>query len=81
MVGDHPVVHPARPVRVAVRGVRRGLDQRPHQVGVVVVVLALQHRADALEPHAGVDRGPRQRAAAPVLELLELHEDEVPESR
>ena len=59
VVGDHPVVDAARPVGVAVGGVGRRLDQRPHQVGVEVVVLALQDRTDALEPHAGVDRGAR----------------------
>ena len=79
VVGDHPVVHLPRPVGVAVGRLGRGLDQRPHQVGVVVVVLALQHRPDPLQPHAGVDRRPRQRHAAAVLELLELHEDEVPD--
>ena len=79
VVGDHPVVDAAGTVGSAVGDVGRGLDQRPHQVGVEVVVLALQHRADALEPHAGVDRGAGQRVAGPVLVLLELHEDEVPD--
>src|SRR5690606_13426947 len=31
------------------------------------------------EPRAGVDRGLRQRRAPTVRELLELHEDEVPD--
>ena len=56
MVGDHPVMHVARPVRLAACGLRARLDQAAHQVGVVIVVLALQQRADALQPHAGVDR-------------------------
>jgi hypothetical protein len=57
----------------------RGLDQAAHQVGVVIVVLALQKRADPLQPHAGVDRLRGELLAAAVLELLELHEDEVPD--
>src|SRR5215470_6101774 len=40
---------------------------------------ALQHRRDALQPRAGVDRGLRQRIARPPFELLELHEDEIPD--
>ncbi len=40
--------------------VGRGRDQRLEQVDVVVVVHALQDGGDALEPHAGVDRGLRQ---------------------
>ena len=49
------------------------------QVDGVIVVRALQHRGDALEPHAGVDRGPRQVDALAALELLVLHEHEVPD--
>ena len=36
------------------------LDEVLEKVDVVVVVLALQHRRDALEAHAGVDRGTRE---------------------
>ena len=55
------------------------LDQRAEQIDGVIVVRALQHRGDALEPHAGVDRGPRQIDALAALELLVLHEHEVPD--
>ena len=79
VVGDHAVVDLAGAVGVAVGRMRRRLDQRAHQVGVVVVVLALQERADPFQPHAGVDRRVRQRLHRAVLELLELHEDEVPD--
>jgi hypothetical protein len=79
VVRDHPVAGPEGPVGCAVGELGRGLDQPAHQVGVVVVVLALQDGADALEAHAGVDRGLGQRVARPVLVLLELHEDEVPD--
>ncbi len=79
MVRDHPVVHLARPVRVAGRAVGRGLDQRPHQVGVIIVVLALQQRADPFQPHAGVDRLHVQRPHRAICELFVLHEDVVPD--
>ena len=46
-------------------------DQRAEQVDVVIVVRALQHRGDALEPHAGVDRGPRQVDALVRRHLLD----------
>ena len=39
---------------------------------------ALQHGGDTFEPHAGIDRGLRQRHTAPIRELLELHEHEIP---
>ncbi len=55
------------------------LDQVGEQVDGVIVVRALQHRGDALEPHAGVDRGAGQVDALAVLELLVLHEDEIPD--
>ena len=80
MVGDHAVMRLARPVGIGAGGMGAGLDQAAHQVGVVVVVLALQQRADPLQPHAGVDRLHVQRhAAAAVGELLVLHEDVVPD--
>ena len=49
------------------------------QVDGVIVVRALQHRGDALEPHAGVDRRARQRHALAALLLLVLHEHQVPD--
>src|SRR5205814_1760136 len=54
-------------------------DQRAEQVYVVIVVLALQHRGDAFQPHAGVDRGARQWHALAARQLLVLHEDQVPD--
>ena len=79
MVGDDPVRHRLWPVRRDARGFGRGRDQRAEQVDVVIVVLALQHRGDAFEPHAGIDRRPRQLHALAARQLLELHEDEVPD--
>ena len=48
-------------------------------VGVVVAVLALQHGAEALEAHAGVDVAGGQRLQVAVGEALVLHEHEVPD--
>jgi hypothetical protein len=55
------------------------LDQRAEQIDLVIVVGALQHRRGAFEPHAGVDRRPRQvDPLAAFGELLILHEYEIP---
>src|SRR5260370_30515983 len=79
MVGDDAVRHGLGPVGRHAGRLGRGEDQRAHQVDVVIVVLALQYGGNALEPHAGVDRRARQRAALVLRHLLVLHEDEVPD--
>jgi len=79
VVGDDPVMDLALAVRVGAGRLRAGLDQRPHQVGVVVVMLALQKRADPLQPHAGVDGLVRQVGHPPIGVLLVLHEDQIPD--
>ena len=56
-----------------------GRQQGREEVGVVVGQLVLQHRDDALQPHAGIDGGGRQRRQRPVGLPLELHEDVVPD--
>ena len=60
VVGDDPVRGALRPVRIDAGQVGAGADERAEKVDVVIVVHALQHGGDALEPHAGVDRGARQ---------------------
>ncbi len=60
MIGDDAVRGAARTVRIDAGEIVDVRDDRAEQVDLVVVVGALQHRGDALEPHAGVDRGPRQ---------------------
>ena len=67
------------PVRRHARGFGRSQDQRPEQVDVIIVVLPLQDRGDAFEPHAGIDRGARQRDPLTRAHLVELREDEVPD--
>ncbi len=79
MVGDDAVAHPVRPVWGLAGELGRGEDEGAQDVGVVIVVLALKDGGDALEPHAGVDRGFGKRAAHPGRILLILHEDEVPD--
>ena len=79
MIGDDAVAG----LRLALGGdageLDRGRDQRLEQVDVVIVVGALQHGGDALEPHAGVDRSRRQIDAAAARQLVILHEDEIPD--
>ncbi len=79
MVGDDAVRHRVGAVRGDATELGRGRDQGLEQVDIVIVVDALQHRGDALEPHAGVDRRPRQRDALAARLLLELHEHEIPD--
>ena len=54
-------------------------DEGREQIGVVVRHLALEHRRDPLEPHAGVDRGLGQRRHRAARVAVELHEDQVPD--
>ena len=48
-------------------------------VGIVVAVLALEHGAEALEAHAGVDVAGGQRLQVAVGHALVLHEHKVPD--
>ncbi len=79
VIGHHAMADTERTVGFLPRGIRAGQDQRAENVDVVVIVLALQDRGEALQPHAGVDRGPRQRHARPGRAFLELHEHQVPD--
>ncbi len=79
MVGDHLVRGPVGAGRAGAGQLLAGADDPAEQVDVVVVVLALEDRGDPLEAHAGVDRGFWQGLALAGLQLLELHEHEVPD--
>ncbi len=79
MVGDDPVGGAMRAVRVDPGQVGAGADEGAEQVDVVIVVHALQHGGDALEAHAGVDRGARQIDPLASRQRLVLHEHEVPD--
>ena len=54
-------------------------NQLVKQVDLVVAVLVLQYRRQALESHAGIDPGCRQRPERTVLLHIELHEHVVPD--
>src|SRR5207248_10996551 len=79
VVGNHAVRYRALPFRFHVGEIGDVRDDRAEQVDLVVVVRALQHRGDALEPHAGIDRRPRQVDTVAAGQLLELHEHQVPD--
>ena len=68
-----------RAVGIDARRFGDGADQGAEKVDVVIGRDALHQRGDALEPHAGVDRGAGQRNALAGRDLLILHEHEVPE--
>src|SRR5271154_7087240 len=57
----------------------RGVNQMTEKIGLENAVDALQDAGHALQSHAGVDRGARQRHALLFRHLIELHEDEIPE--
>ena len=57
----------------------RRRDQRLEQVDLVIVMRALQHRGDAFQPHAGIDRVLGQIDTLTGRDLLVLHEHEVPD--
>ena len=79
MVGDHTMAGLGRTVGGLAGGFRAGGDQRAEHVRVVIVVHALQDGGDALQAHAGVDGGARQRRARAGRPFLELHEHQVPD--
>ena len=78
MIGNDSVAHAMVAVCRLLGKIGRGLNQMHHQIRVVIVVLPLQHCANALQPHARIDRGFGQENARTVFALLELHENEVP---
>ena len=54
-------------------------EQIDEQVDLVIAVHALQHRGDALQPHAGVDARLGQPVHRSRVVAVELHEDVVPD--
>ena len=70
MVGDDAVVNFPRTIGIGAGRMGRRFDQAAHQIGVIVVVLALQQGPDPLQPHAGVDALHLQRDQATIGELL-----------
>ena len=54
-------------------------DDRLEQIGIIVTRLALDHRCETLQTHAGVDAGLGQRVERALFVPVVLHEDQVPE--
>ena len=79
MVRDHPERPDIVRLGTMTESGRGGVDQMAEKVGLEDAVDALQDRGHSFQPHAGVDRGTRQRHAFILRHLFELHEDEVPE--
>ena len=79
VIGDDAVAGAMLALRRHADQIDGSRDQRLEQVDVVVVMDALHHGGDALQPHAGVDRRARQVDALAASDLLELHEHEIPD--
>ena len=81
VIGDHAERHVVLLVRAVGLPGELGspFEQRAKQIGVVVAGNALQHTRESLQTQARIDRRLGERHPATVLQLLELHEDQVPE--
>ena len=79
VIRDNPVTRAVLPFRLDAGRFHRSVDERTEKIDIVIVVHALQHRGNALQSHAGIDRRTRQRHALLLRHLLVLHEDEVPD--
>ena len=78
MICNHPVMYILIAVRINTCRLRRGLNQRFKQISIVIIVAALQQRADTLKAHTSINRGFGQIFLTPVFKALVLHEYEVP---
>src|SRR3546814_9927503 len=58
---------------------RSSSDQRLERVGIIIVMNALKHGGDPLQPHAGIYGRARQIDPGFLVHLLILHEDQVPD--
>ena len=79
VIGDDAMGYAARVLGLDAGQVGDVGDDRAEQIDLVIVVGALQHRGDPLQPHAGVDRRLGQRNARLPGLLVVLHEDQVPD--
>ncbi len=78
MVGNHAVADAVVAVNRRAGHISRRLNQVKHQIRVIIIMLALQHRANALQPHAGVNGGFGQVNARAIALLFKLHKDQIP---
>ncbi len=80
MVRQHPVGRASRsPIVLLSHHLRRALDDRGEEIGVVVRGDVLHHRRQALETGARVDGRRGKRDAGCVSLLIVLHENQVPD--
>jgi hypothetical protein len=79
MIRDDAVACRLRAIYRHVGEVRDGARERAEKICLVVGSDALEQGGDALEPHAGVDRGAGKRRALARRNLVILHEDQIPE--
>ena len=79
MVGDHAMRGALRTVGIDAGEIGAVADEGAKQVDVVIVVHSLQDGGDALEAHAGVDRGAGQVDPLAARQRLELHEHQIPD--
>ena len=79
MIGDDPVARLVLALSLDTCRFDRCCDQRLEQIDLVVVVRALEHGGNPLEPHAGVDRRFRQIDPITWTAAFILHENEVPD--
>ena len=79
MVSDDAVAGFLRAIRADGGGIRHLLDERAHQVDIVIGMHALKQSGHALKAHAGINGGAGQGHAFTGTNLLILHEHEVPE--
>ena len=77
VVGDH--LQRSLAFIGAADGLGRSGQQVLEQIDLVVGIDVLQHGADALQAHAGVHRGRRQRVQHAIGSTVELHEHVVPD--
>ena len=80
MIGDHVVARRLLAFSLRFRQFFGRGFERAEKIGFENRVHALHHAGDAFESHAGIDRRFRQfLARAAIVELLVLHEHEIPE--
>ena len=79
VVRDHAVAGAALALGAHAGQAFGGGDQRLERVGIIVVMLTLEHGSDAFQAHAGIDAGLGQVAGDFPGGLLELHEHQVPD--
>ena len=79
MISNHPVGRSASIFRIRTGQRFRRFDQRPKSVGIIIVGHALQHGGNPLQPHAGVDARRGQVQPGGGIDLLILHEHQIPD--